>query len=646
MLKLKTLDAFLKIQGTLDIVKLLIEKGADINASNIDGKTPLDIAKEKGHSQISAFLLNIELFNTVRQGNLSKIKDYINKGADINAKDSEGKTSLHNAAVVGNLNMVELLIEKGASVNIADSKYNKTALHYAALYGKESIVNALLEAKGIDVNAKDDRGCIPLHSVAQKGYTNIAKALIEHGADINTKSEHNLTPLHYAARGGHLDIIKLLVEKGADIKVLSTDGKTPLDIAKINGRSQIIEFLSSVISRGHSSNGQGLFDPIEEGSLNKAEELVEKRTDISSNSSLTHLKWTPESEKVSQNTLAQHLMENATDPSQVTDAVTATHHLNRRSIDLVELGSEETSATSSANKPTPWMGDLLQMGKNLINKVVDFQNKPAAGEPTLASDSYGHLNPEPSSKSTVVGDSLGIGKAPLPTATGPTVLEMGDQWVNNTDTNGLFTWATLLARKRTGYRPKAVKVPSETAIKATNIIQAIQSHEIVDAFMNRVEEHAQACSMEEATSDIFENLTLYTQAVQEVRKKLASGETLETISDLLCNQVVERNISQIASASSRDQANQLLCSVKQDLPNLEQALLKGEQNYSMAKEDSTESPDTMQSANVNKLIQDMCNMCHPEQLPLQGLANDPNKNNDYYNIVQTNPVKVGNGHYG
>lgn len=158
------------------IVKLLLEKGADINTKFDGGSTPLHLAASNGYTEI--------------------VKLLIDNGADVNAQNDLGNTPLHLAADNGYTEIVKYLIEKGADVNVK-SDTDWTPLNAAAESGSTEIVKLLLE-KGADINAKDWLGCTPLHGAVRKGYTEIAKYLIDHGADVNAKDNFGETPLDYA----------------------------------------------------------------------------------------------------------------------------------------------------------------------------------------------------------------------------------------------------------------------------------------------------------------------------------------------------------------------------------------------------------------------------------------------------------------
>ena len=128
--------------------------------------------------------------------------------ADVNAKDSDGATPLHEAALNGNTENVKLLLDKGA-----------------------------------DVNAKDTDGWTPLLLAAANGHTETVKLLIDKGADVNAKTSNGATPLHWAAFEGNTENVKLLIEKGADVNAKGEDGFTPLGAAKAHGHTQIVKFL-------------------------------------------------------------------------------------------------------------------------------------------------------------------------------------------------------------------------------------------------------------------------------------------------------------------------------------------------------------------------------------------------------------------
>jgi len=100
-------------------------------------------------------------------------------------------------------------------------------LHNATRKGEKSTIERLI-VKGVDVNAKDNRGNTPLHKAAIQ-HMDIAELLITNGADVNTKNKYGYTPLHEAASARNLDVAKLLIARGANVNARNNAGDTPLN---------------------------------------------------------------------------------------------------------------------------------------------------------------------------------------------------------------------------------------------------------------------------------------------------------------------------------------------------------------------------------------------------------------------------------
>ena len=182
------------------IVELLITHGADVNARDEYGDTPLHDAAYYG-----APVDFVELL--------------IAHGADVNARNESGDgTPLHSAIPGGSLIVAELLLAHGADVNAREGYYDLTPLHYAALYDAGAPVDSaeLLLAHGADVNARDEYGRTPLHYAARDGApVDLVELLIAHGADVNARDEDGDTPLNVAGRHSNADAINLLTAQGA-----------------------------------------------------------------------------------------------------------------------------------------------------------------------------------------------------------------------------------------------------------------------------------------------------------------------------------------------------------------------------------------------------------------------------------------------
>ena len=139
---------------------------------------------------------DISLLNAAEDGNIEAVKQHLDAGADVNAKNKVGQTPLHLAVANDHKEIIELLIAKDA-----------------------------------DLNAKDVWEGTPLYEAASKAHKEIAELLIANGADVNANI-YGWTPLHSAARDGHKEIAELFITEGADVNAKDQDANTPLDRAK------------------------------------------------------------------------------------------------------------------------------------------------------------------------------------------------------------------------------------------------------------------------------------------------------------------------------------------------------------------------------------------------------------------------------
>jgi cytohesin len=122
---------------------------------------------------------DITIHRAVMRGDIKAVKQHLGDGADVNATDEVGFTPLHNAVTGGHKEIVELLITKGADVN-AKNKRGDTPLYLAAWNGRK-VIAELLIAKGVDVNAIDAAGETPLDATYVFNKTETADLLRKHG---------------------------------------------------------------------------------------------------------------------------------------------------------------------------------------------------------------------------------------------------------------------------------------------------------------------------------------------------------------------------------------------------------------------------------------------------------------------------------
>ena len=255
------------------IAEYLIDHGANVNAYPIDeGWGPLQETAHVSNSIEMAKLLiargadiNSRIYPALNSAINQERRDLsellIQRGADVNAKDIWGNTSLYLAIRKDDTKFMNILIASGAEVDIK-REGGETALMSAALRGKTEAVKLLLEASA-NINAKNDRGQTALHvplDIRNSNYRiyrlskDTIQLLLAKGADVNLKDKDGRTPLHLAAELADRDIVKLLLDKGAKVDEKDDEsGFTPLHHAARLGNKNAAELL---IARGADINAK------------------------------------------------------------------------------------------------------------------------------------------------------------------------------------------------------------------------------------------------------------------------------------------------------------------------------------------------------------------------------------------------------
>lgn len=226
-----------------EIVRLLAQCGADINASSNDGATPLAVAANRSQFQpMETFQLMKTLLEagadatsalpqSVMIGKVDIVRLLLDYRANVEARSKNGHSVLGLAAIFGSLDTAELLLERGADVNASFGPDN-TALHLS----KHSMISCMLLQNGADVNARDAQGHTPLARAAMTGDAENVKVLLEHGADASLGNVRGTEPLHIASKQsrfteGTSDVVKTLLAWGANANAVDSRGQTPLHLA-------------------------------------------------------------------------------------------------------------------------------------------------------------------------------------------------------------------------------------------------------------------------------------------------------------------------------------------------------------------------------------------------------------------------------
>ena len=220
----------------------LIENLKSQNQNLTKDLQKIDSGKTSLANSIPDTTKNQLLVKAAKNGKIDQVRVFLDLGVDINATDNYKKSSLFYSTAKGDLEVAKLLLKHGADSNASDY-YRKTPLHMAAKNGNLEIAELLLQNKA-DVNLEDSYGDKPIHYASKEGHLEVVKLLLKNGADVNTKtSTKRNSPLHLAASNGHSEITDFLLQNGADVNAPNKYWQAPIHLAAINGHPKVAEIL-------------------------------------------------------------------------------------------------------------------------------------------------------------------------------------------------------------------------------------------------------------------------------------------------------------------------------------------------------------------------------------------------------------------
>jgi ankyrin repeat protein/class 3 adenylate cyclase/tRNA A-37 threonylcarbamoyl transferase component Bud32 len=225
--------------GDTTKVKELLDKKADINTENSNGDTAQILAARNRKNDAVQYLRNVgatpyygdvnkNLLHAALFGDTTVIQQCFDKGADVNTRDFNGDTPLIIAVKYRHNAIVPFLLNN-KEINInAKNKYGITALMIASVRDDQPTVQTLLN-KGAEINAQDDfHRTAFFYAASFQTDTAILQALFRNQADINIKANDDMTPIISDAMNGYTNIAKFLLDRGADVNVKDVSGATPL----------------------------------------------------------------------------------------------------------------------------------------------------------------------------------------------------------------------------------------------------------------------------------------------------------------------------------------------------------------------------------------------------------------------------------
>lgn len=263
-------------RGETALVEYMLKKRANVNATNIDGMSPLHLVSDLKLAQL--LIIN---------------------GADVNAKNRIGSTPLHWAISRELFDIAKLLIEYGADIDAQDNNGN-TPLHFSVL--KDDRLTLLLIRSGANVNITNKMGTTPLLTALSHGniktstyltlagaknikniealspttFTsidqsfeikqvletedmdplikaifienyNLARQLILDGVDLQSQDINGNTALHWAFNKKNRYLAKLLLQKGANYNTFNTKDQSPLDVLQLLDDKSFIKYIQTLL---------------------------------------------------------------------------------------------------------------------------------------------------------------------------------------------------------------------------------------------------------------------------------------------------------------------------------------------------------------------------------------------------------------
>lgn len=243
----------------MEIIEKLLAHGADINLPDNQGKTAMDLAFEAKNVQIANSILRnyaarrgLEvtsgnlLLDTIQEKNYSFVRALLKiPRMDITAKNVNGQTALMLAVEDGQAEIIGEILAKDNTIINETNKDGFTALMLATLKGDAKAVSLLLQSPIVNLDIADKRGRTALTIAIQKNHAGIIRQLLTKNVfRANECGKNGLTPLMVAIKEGSPDVVSAFIEsRGVDINAKDKFGKTPLMFAVQSGKVDIVKKL-------------------------------------------------------------------------------------------------------------------------------------------------------------------------------------------------------------------------------------------------------------------------------------------------------------------------------------------------------------------------------------------------------------------
>ena len=211
--------------GYVDIVKKLIQYGANVQRLNKDGWNAFHLAARKGHIKVLECLLEdcMTLWDTVSKN---------------------GRTPLHTACMHGKAKTVEFLLQSAHYESDMKDSCGTTPFMDASRFNFVDILDLLCRKQNVDFNVVDSIGRNALHVACQSGAVEAVQYLVsECRFSVNHPCQSSLLkPLHIASKEGHIKVVRYLVSFGADVNAIDKSNRTSLHLAAASGKPEVVQY--------------------------------------------------------------------------------------------------------------------------------------------------------------------------------------------------------------------------------------------------------------------------------------------------------------------------------------------------------------------------------------------------------------------
>ncbi|KAL3109719.1 hypothetical protein niasHT_018130 [Heterodera trifolii] len=268
------------MEGYPEIAALLLEKGADVHQTTVGrlndvamAVTPLWIAVNMRHLEMCRVLIahgaDVDLGSdssftplllACGKGSTAIVTLLVENGANVNLGDSEGATPTMNTSRFGRIELVRFLLSHGANVEQMDYNGTRFALLDAAAAGNLEVCRLLVDEWAADVNQQAIDGTTPLMGACSFGNLDIVVFLIEHGADIDHADMDGYNALMWAVKYEKAGVARHLLAIGANADQVGIDGKRASDLARECRSAGMIDLFRTTANNEQREDGNAQQD--------------------------------------------------------------------------------------------------------------------------------------------------------------------------------------------------------------------------------------------------------------------------------------------------------------------------------------------------------------------------------------------------